>query len=536
MVQPRRPSTPSAFSPSSPSSSRRKKRGQNYSRWKGPENNSNSNTETRPLQGQLRGGTWFCDCSPRLPALQLTVRRETENKGRSFYTCQKDKDKDNKCGFFLWSEDARKREIGAVLSNSRSESGKKASGAGADGTPSKPKQLRQTTLHASITPRTDRQGVRNAETPISRLADIDFGGGGGGAQSPSKGASSTTATSSTVRASDSAPQAAPQPPPSSSSSRSVVAKREFVDLFSDSEDDELVHLADGTGRLQPQPQPQPQVPRTAISTATATAATSMAGSKRKRPLIEEEEEEEEAQYDDLSSGEEEELMSIADNSAKKQQQQKHQTALETPAVAAGRTHDVEAGSSMPTPLTERPVRRVLFADQIEADSGGGGGAAKRSRLDEAGNSAHHHQQHQHRPITPPAPAPEPATPSTATTATMVATPSTSSSNNGVGVGNVTQEVMELLRGQPVPEPVLRGVRAALERHVAKARGLERGRDVSRQVARRAEARIAELQARVADLENSRRMDVSSAAAARAGSAAGSPGGRRRPGLHLARGL
>lgn len=66
----------------------------------------------------------------------------------------------------------------------------------------------------------------------------------------------------------------------------------------------------------------------------------------------------------------------------------------------------------------------------------------------------------------------------------------------------------LRRGQAkLEEPVLRDVRAALERHAAKARGLERGRDASRLAAKKAEARAAELQERVADLENRRRMDA-----------------------------
>ena len=43
------------------------------------------------------------------------------NKGRWFYTCQEPKDQS--CGFFLWDDDAKAREMKTVLHNSRSEPG-----------------------------------------------------------------------------------------------------------------------------------------------------------------------------------------------------------------------------------------------------------------------------------------------------------------------------------------------------------------------------------------------------------------------------
>ena len=481
-----------------------------------------------PTMGVLRSGVWHCNCSPPLPAVQLTVQRQTPNRGRQFYRCQKNGDKANKCGFFLWSEDAREREINAVMTNSRSEGGAGV-GAGANAaatTPSKP--LRQTTLHTSITPRADKHGAQNGPTPVSRLADIDFGGGtAAAAESPSKSASSATATSSTVR---------PSGGSDTKQSAAEPGKQGLDDLFTDSEDDEPVHAANVTGRPQPT---APAFSTTPTTTNPAAATTAAASAKRKRPTFEDEDED---RYGDLSSGEEQQLMTIAENSAKKQERERGRkparSALVTPTVAAGRAHDADtAAAGMPTPLTERPVRRVLFADQVGGEVSG----AKRQRLDEAGRSTTTPPQHQQQPTPTTAAAPalptssspparSPTTPSTSTstrTATAATTPSTISGGGG-DQGDITREVLSLLRGPgvAVPEAALRGVRAALERHAARARGLERGRDASRAAHAGAKRRVAELQARVADLENSRRLDATTATAAAAAARGGGGGGER----------
>ncbi|TAQ89560.1 hypothetical protein B7494_g2122 [Chlorociboria aeruginascens] len=73
-----------------------------------------------PLKGRLIDGVWHCNCDPRLPASHFRVRKEGPNTGRWFYTCQEKEE--HSCGFFLWAEDARRREISTVLDNSRSES------------------------------------------------------------------------------------------------------------------------------------------------------------------------------------------------------------------------------------------------------------------------------------------------------------------------------------------------------------------------------------------------------------------------------
>ncbi|TGO12772.1 hypothetical protein BTUL_0082g00160 [Botrytis tulipae] len=71
------------------------------------------------LNGLFSDGNWQCNCNPRLPAVRFQVKKEGANKGRWFYTCQEPKD--SSCGFFLWEDKAKGREMGAVLNNTRTE-------------------------------------------------------------------------------------------------------------------------------------------------------------------------------------------------------------------------------------------------------------------------------------------------------------------------------------------------------------------------------------------------------------------------------
>lgn len=70
-------------------------------------------------RGLFNNNVWHCDCEPRLPAEHFRVKKEGKNNGRWFYTCQQQEPQ--RCGFFLWDEDAKPREEAAVLSNSRNE-------------------------------------------------------------------------------------------------------------------------------------------------------------------------------------------------------------------------------------------------------------------------------------------------------------------------------------------------------------------------------------------------------------------------------
>lgn len=211
------------------------------------------------------------------------------------------------------------------------------------------------------------------------------------------------------------------------------------------------------------PTPAPATVNTSRPSATQSEPSLCA--KRKRDADE---------YSDFSADEEEALVALV-NSSSQSSQEKRRDAFDTPAVTS-RTHVVEDG--MPSPLTERPVRRVLFADPEVSNS-------KKPRAN-GGLAASIHN----RPL-----GSSPASTPSSSQEGRVGTPSKD------GVGNMTQEVMSLLEGQKVDGNVLRNVRGTLEKYAAKAKGLERGRDLSREAAKKAESQIAELRQRVADLEN-----------------------------------
>ncbi|KAI5923237.1 hypothetical protein F4810DRAFT_669469 [Camillea tinctor] len=340
-----------------------------------------------PPNGVFRNGTWLCNCQPRLAALQFTVKRDTENRGRSFYTCPRERGKENQCDFWLWAEDARARETSALF-----------------GTPSRRGILKQMTLHESITPRKEKRHWTE-KTPISGAAELAELG-------VAQGESASVSNSQKEAKEESSPS----------------------------------HIK--------------------LGTVAARKEAPCAGSKRKR-------DEEEDDYGDFSSGEEEELVALTDQSTR------YRDALATPA-AAPRSAAVDEG--IPTPLTERPTRRVLFA--VPESS-----ATKRQRTDDLSSSS--------------------SQPSSSSGSSSSPSSSQQQQHTTPSAGDtLTSEVMALLRDQPIDEPVLRAVRVALDRHAAKARGLERGRDAAREAIKRAENRIAELEnARAHDADARKKMRI-----------------------------
>lgn len=86
---------------------------------------------TTALKGVFSDGIWHCNCTPRLPAEHFKVKKEGKNQGRWFYTCQNQQTE--RCDFFLWDEDAKLREEGAILNNSRTEPSPRKVSAAQDG-------------------------------------------------------------------------------------------------------------------------------------------------------------------------------------------------------------------------------------------------------------------------------------------------------------------------------------------------------------------------------------------------------------------
>ncbi|KAF2270452.1 hypothetical protein CC78DRAFT_611353 [Lojkania enalia] len=70
-------------------------------------------------KGRFVNHQWHCDCN--LPAVHFQVKKEGANKGRWFYSCQKQSTDESRCRFFLWDDEAKPREQRVLHSNSRSE-------------------------------------------------------------------------------------------------------------------------------------------------------------------------------------------------------------------------------------------------------------------------------------------------------------------------------------------------------------------------------------------------------------------------------
>ncbi|KAL9056148.1 MAG: hypothetical protein Q9162_003109 [Coniocarpon cinnabarinum] len=73
---------------------------------------SNRKPKTSP-PGTFKNKTWYCACRPPLPAEHFRVKKEGKNKGRWFWTCQRDSEE--RCGFFLWGEEAERQMKGLLM-------------------------------------------------------------------------------------------------------------------------------------------------------------------------------------------------------------------------------------------------------------------------------------------------------------------------------------------------------------------------------------------------------------------------------------
>lgn len=72
--------------------------------------------------------------------------------------------------------------------------------------------------------------------------------------------------------------------------------------------------------------------------------------------------------------------------------------------------------------------------------------------------------------------------------------------------DTTEEVMALLKDMPVDPETTSKLRELLNRHALRVSGIARGRDITRAALKAKEARIAELQQKIASLEAEREMD------------------------------
>lgn len=71
---------------------------------------------------------------------------------------------------------------------------------------------------------------------------------------------------------------------------------------------------------------------------------------------------------------------------------------------------------------------------------------------------------------------------------------------------ITEEVMELLKGQRIDEDTVSNLRGLLNRHAMKMSGIAKGRDITRVALKAKDKTIAELRQRISSLEAEREMD------------------------------
>lgn len=313
-------------------------------------------------------------------------------------------------------------------------------------------EKRQTTILESMSTRKEKQRSRD-RTPPAEDADL---------QSTVAGPSKPLVEASTSRGGGEEP---------------FVRPEGFDDTTSDEDEDE-----EASARR-----------RAMISTPTTTA-----GFKRKRPPTEDD------CLSDLSSSGAEELITATDKSSKNASTLgKRRDAFVTPSAA--HTTDMENGMVTPSLTMGRSVERRLF-QKPETGLPADATTAKRQRLDDDNGSAATTSH-----------APESArlfgtdatistTPPLLPAASSQPSPSPIQRNpmpQGASPGDLTKDVMDLLKNQDIAPLIRSEIRKVLEKHANLAKGFELGRDSSRKAVKDAEERAARLQETVDSLEKSR---------------------------------
>lgn len=376
------------------------------SRGRGRGGGSRGGPKSTAPRGVFADGIWHCDCTPRLPAEHFKVKKEGKNQGRWFYTCQNREPQ--RCGFFLWDEDAKLREEGAVLNNSRSESKSRQVPAAQDG------------WYAGRS----RRGMFAGVDPMAKGTDNE----------PQEEDDESTEDDS--------------PPPAYSSQRNNVsgAKRKAdtanLDGDHDSGDDELLpwpltgqeeqDLIDAADSVVP----APETPRKAVKTGVFATPATTVEKKRTLPWLQDK----------------------LDNSGM----------TKTATLFASHQNDSLDSPSKQSTKTLHPIPELPY---------------------------------------PPTPTLQANTPNTY---------HKSSSNEGRfkdalanpndGTSSLTSEVLAALSDTRVPDDVLGTLRGILSKYDLKFQGVVKGRDISRLALKAKDAKIVELQARVASLEAERELD------------------------------
>lgn len=438
------------------------------------------------------------ECTPRKPAIHLQVRKDSANHGRFFYKCDQ-----SRCKFFLWADDAEKRERDALMRNNcLSENG--------------------------IVTRVQARGEPPATPSFPR--------------------------SSSLSQDSAAPKSAPQQ--RIFTGRAVSSRAMSQDSFvynSDEDDDELHSLLDGGGDASMQLHrehaaqvvPGSSDPGSSSQTLGLNSSSGYRGysqsssvnnnnnnkyqalatpssAKRKRgPFLDTDSDEEFGGGADLDD--DPELAALVDDSAKKHQQSVQRRLFfdKTP-----RDNRHNGAGGIPTPVSRNSL---LLAKEAEASrSTVATNNNKRARFaspvfdeedEEEDSKAHirllpNDDDENTSNLQTPTPyrktnaynMPDlaPTTPSTAHV--LNKTPTSSGSGAVTDSPKIANEVLALLERQPLAEAVRTKIQTALARHELRVRGVVRGRDVARLALAERDERVAALQARVVHLQNARRME------------------------------
>ncbi|KAJ4268253.1 hypothetical protein NW762_002315 [Fusarium torreyae] len=228
------------------------------------------------------------------------------------------------------------------------------------------------------------------------------------------------------------------------------------------------------------PMPKSVMARTQASgsskpTSPPTAAVetpSQGSSKRRRDVFEEDENE----FSDLGSDEERQMVAIADKSAEKAAAQRRQ--YDTPTTS--RSADVIGG--LPTPSVTRTLFPASDSKRQKQVSFEDSPSRSTATMSSATLSAN------------PTPSKTPTAPQEI--------PSSSPPETSY---DVTDEVMDILRGQKIDPKVLSSVQSTLATAARRTKGIVMGRDSARASLKAKDEKIATLQERITALENRERM-------------------------------
>jgi len=393
--------------------------------------------------------------------MHLQTTKKGKNTGRWFYICQEPKEK--QCGFFLWADLAQVREKGALLAGTRSEADPRGDAPAAP--EAGPSAAAPTTPERPRPKQRIFKGIPEYFSPRS------------GAKAKGKAAAVSD----------------------SDSSSDSEDGRGDMDLDSIRERDRRKDAlntppaAPGTGAGSASTAPSATLtPGTLPSSYTLPRQVSPTPNPRKRALASDTDassDNDSDSYGDVDSETERALAALADDSAaraarpepKSLSQDLQAAAAATPAAA--RTAVGPGG--LPTPLTrdggDEPARkRVRFDDTV---------AVEATPTPARGRDVF-------------------AAPS-ATLASPLAAAGGQAEDDGADGDDypVTRTVLGLLSPAraAIPDDVLAEVRAELNAFALRAAGIKRGRDMVRAALGARDVRVAELQARVVELENGRRM-------------------------------